>query len=56
MSDTKFTIKESDMNRREVTLFTCPACNSWEYACPKPEDMKVVICFNCFELIVVSHN
>lgn len=53
MSDTKFTIKESDMERREVSIFLCPVCDSWEYAYPKPEDMKEVLCFNCFETIEV---
>lgn len=53
MSDTKFTIKASDMIRREVSIFICPVCNSWEFNYPKPEDVKEVLCFNCFETIEV---
>lgn len=56
MSNTKFTIKESDMNRREVSIFICPICDSWEFAYPKPEDMKEVFCTNCFETIEVVHD
>lgn len=56
MSNTKFTIKASDMNRREVSIFICPVCDSWEFSYPKPEDTKEVFCTNCFEIIEVIHN
>ena len=57
MSNTKFTIKASDMERREVTLFTCPSCkHNWEFTYSKPEDTEYVLCMNCFETIEVLHN